>query len=167
MSDSEPDLLDSSHWRPLSQMLAAMDRDIASLYDDAGIPGLRTRYVGPLIQLSRHEPMTIQQLADSVEVTHSAMSQTAAAMRKAGLVEPAESDDRRARRIRLSGTGRELLPFLEAEWRATEATVRELDAEVPYALRQVVEDIRAALTSRSFKQRLEENLARARAGQLR
>lgn len=167
MTEPEPDLLDSSRWRPLSQMLAAMDRDIASLYEDADIAGLRTRYVGPLIQLGRRESMTIQQLADSVEVTHSAMSQTAAAMRKAGLVEPAESEDRRARRIRLSSRGRELLPFLEAEWRATEATVRDLEAELPYPLSQVVADIAEALRVRPFKDRLAANLQRARAGELR
>jgi DNA-binding MarR family transcriptional regulator len=164
---STEDLLDSSHWRPLRLMLDAMDRDIASLYDEAGITGLRTRFVGPLIQLSRHESMTIQELATSVEVTHSAMSQTAAAMRKAGFVEGAESSDGRTRRVALSDRGREVLPFLEAEWRATEATVRALDAEIPYALSQVVDDIDAALVTRSFRQRLNANLAKALAGRLR
>jgi DNA-binding MarR family transcriptional regulator len=145
----------------------AMDRDVASLYDEAGIAGLRSRFVGPLIQLSRHEPMTIQELATSVEVTHSAMSQTAAAMRDAGLVDGAESSDGRTRRVQLSERGRELLPFLEAEWRATEATVRELEEEIPYPLSQVVKDIHAALATRSFRQRLNDNLAKALEGRLR
>jgi DNA-binding MarR family transcriptional regulator len=161
------DLLNSSHWRPLRLMLDAMDQDIASLYDEAGITGLRTRFVGPLIQLSRHESMTIQELATSVEVTHSAMSQTAAAMRKAGFVDSAESNDGRTRRVELSERGREVLPFLEAEWRATEETVRELDAEIPYALSQVVEDINGALATGSFRQRLNANLAKALGGRLR
>lgn len=161
MSD---DLLDSSHWRPLRLLLDAMDQEIAALYEQAGITGVRPRFVGPLIQLSRHEPMTIQALATSVEVTHSAMSQTAAAMRRAGLVEDAENPDGRTRRIRLSAHGREVLPFLMAEWRATEATVRELDAEIPYPLHRVVDDLRAALATRPFRQRLEQNLARARTG---
>jgi DNA-binding MarR family transcriptional regulator len=164
---STEDLLDSSHWRPLRLMLDAMDQDIASLYDEAGITGLRTRFVGPLIQLSRHGSMTIQELATSVEVTHSAMSQTAAAMRKAGFVDSAESSDGRTRRVELSDRGREVLPFLEAEWRATEESVWELDAEIPYALSQVVEDIDAALASRSFRQRLNTNLAKALEGRLR
>ncbi|WP_234361812.1 MarR family transcriptional regulator [Plantactinospora sp. BB1] len=161
------DLLDSSHWRPLWQMLNAMDQEIASLYDEAGISGLRTRFVGPLIQLSRHESMTIQELATAVEVTHSAMSQTAAAMRAAGFVDSAEGGDGRTRRIRLSSRGREVLPLLEAEWRATEATVRELEAELPYPLSRVVEDINAALATRSFRQRLADNLAQALDGRLR
>ena len=95
---SAEDLLDSSHWRPLRLMLDAMDQDIASLYDEEGITGLRTRFVGPLIQLSRHESMTIQELATAVEVTHSAMSQTAAAMRTAGFVDSAAGRDGRTRR---------------------------------------------------------------------
>ncbi|MEV4466170.1 MarR family transcriptional regulator [Micromonospora echinofusca] len=165
MADGEgqtdnPDLLDS-HWRPLWQMLNAMDQDIAQLYDQAGISGLRNRFVGPLIQLGRHGSMTIQELATAVEVTHSAMSQTAAAMRTAGFVDSAEGSDGRTRRIRLSARGRELLPLLQAEWRATEATVRDLEAEIPYPLTQVVKDINAALARRSFRQRLDDNLARA------
>jgi DNA-binding MarR family transcriptional regulator len=161
------DLLDSSRWRPFRLLQEAMDRDVASLYDEAGIAGLRSRFVGPLIQLSRHEPMTIQELATSVEVTHSAMSQTAAAMRDAGLLDSAESSDGRTRRVQLSERGRELLPFLEAEWRATEATVRELEEEIPYPLSQVVKDIHAALATRSFRQRLNDNLAKALEGRLR
>ncbi|GIG88567.1 MarR family transcriptional regulator [Plantactinospora endophytica] len=164
---SRQDLLDSSHWRPLWRMLGEMDQDIATLYRQAGLPGLRPRFVGPLIQLSRHESMTIQELATAVEVTHSAMSQTAAAMRTAGFVESAEGGDGRTRRIRLSDRGREILPLLEAEWRATEATVRELEEEIPYALSRAVEDVNAALATRSFRQRLDDNLAKALDGRLR
>lgn len=160
---ADQDLLESNHWRPVRLLLEAMDQDIASLYAEASITGMRTRFVGPLIRLSRQGPMTIRELATAQEVTHSAMSQTATAMRRAGLVEAAENSDGRTRRIQLSERGRELLPFLAAEWRATEATVRELDAEIPYPLRQVVDDIQAALATRPFRQRLLAHLAQTRA----
>ncbi|MDG4824818.1 MarR family transcriptional regulator [Asanoa sp. WMMD1127] len=151
------DLLDSSHWGPVWALLHGMDREIAELYAEAGIGDVRTRFVGPMIQLSRQEPQSIQELADRIAVTHSAMSQTVAAMRRAGLVDDAPNVDGRTRRIRLSDRGRELVPFLAAEWRATEATVRQLDAELPYALSTVVEDIRRALERRSFRDRLRAN----------
>jgi len=154
------DLVDSSLWGPVWGLLHAMDRDIAALYDDAGIEGVRTRFVRPMIQLSRHEPMTIQELAARIAVTHSAMSQTVAAMRAAGLVEDADNADGRTRRVRLSERGREVVPFLVAEWRATETTLRELEAELPYPLSTVVDDIRAALDRRPFRERLRANLAR-------
>lgn len=154
------DLLDSNHWSDLHTLLAEMDREIAGLYAEAGIQGVRTRFVGPLIALHRYGPMTIRELATAREVSHSAMSQTAAAMREAGLVESADGADGRTRRVRLTGRARELMPFLVAEWRATEATVRALDAELPYSLTQVTADLRARLERRSFTDRLRAHLDR-------
>ncbi|MEV4754922.1 MarR family transcriptional regulator [Micromonospora sp. NPDC049559] len=165
--DERRDLLDSHRWRPLRLLLESMDADIVALYADAGVTGLRARFVGPLIQLGRRESMTIQELATAIEVTHSAMSQTVAAMRTAGFVESvADAADARARRIRLSARGREVLPLLEAEWRATEATVREIEAEIPYPLSRVVEEISVVLARRPFRQRLDDNIARALRGEL-
>jgi DNA-binding MarR family transcriptional regulator len=157
------DLLDSSYWHNVHAVLGAMDRDIAGLYTEAGIEGVRTRFVGPLIDLNRYGPMTIRRLADRRAVSHSAMSQTAAAMRTAGLVEPvdpAEGGDARTRRIRLTARSRELVPFLEAEWRATEAAVMALDAELPYSLRRVADDLAARLEDRPFADRLRDHLVR-------
>jgi DNA-binding MarR family transcriptional regulator len=148
-------------------MLGAMDRDILSLYDEAGTTALRSRFVGPMIQLGRHGSMTVQELAAKAEVTHSAMSQTVAAMRAAGFTESADGSDGRTRSVQLSDRGRELLPLLQAEWLATEATVQELEAEIPYPITQAVQDINAALARRSFKQRLDDNLGRALRGELR
>ncbi|HEY8471412.1 MAG TPA: MarR family transcriptional regulator [Natronosporangium sp.] len=153
------DLLDSSYLRPLRLLLDQLDREIAGLYEAAGITGVRTRFVGPLIQLSRRGSMSVQQLADAMAVTHSAMSQTVAAMRRAGLVEDAENTDGRTRKVRLTDRSRELMPYLVAEWRATEAAIRELDAEIPYPLRRVVEDLRAAFAARPFRERLIAHLA--------
>lgn len=153
------DLLDSHHWRPLWKLQERLDRDIASLYVEAGLDGIRTRFTGPLIQLVRAESLTIQQLAEAMEVTHSAMSQTVAAMRKVGLVEGAEADDARTRRVRLTDRGRQVAPFFAAEWRATEAALIELEQEIPYPLTQVVRDIEQALARRPFRQRLRDHLA--------
>ncbi len=155
---SEPDLLDSSYYGPLFRMLADMDADIAGLYAEAGIDGVRTRFVGPIIDLARSGPLTIKGLAEKRRVSHSAMSQTVTAMRKAGLVEPAGDSDGRARRVQLTARSREIVPFLQAEWRATEATVLALDAELPYPIMRVVADIQAALATRPFAQRLRDRL---------
>ncbi|MFI7540320.1 MarR family winged helix-turn-helix transcriptional regulator [Actinoplanes sp. NPDC049599] len=153
-----PDLLDSSYYGPLFRLLGDMDADIAGLYAEAGIDGVRTRFVGPIIELSRSGPLTIKGLAERRQVSHSAMSQTVAAMRKAGLVEAAADSDGRARRVQLTARSREIVPFLQAEWRATEATVLALDAELPYPIMRVVADIRAALATRPFARRLRDHL---------
>lgn len=155
---SPVDLLDSSTWSDLHALFAELDRDIAAVYTDAGIDGLRTRFVGPLIDLHRFGPQTIRQLADRRAVSHSAMSQTAAAMRRAGFVESAPGTDGRTRRIRLTSRASAFVPLMIAEWRATEAAVLALDAELPYSLTQVTADLRTLLARKPFTERLREHL---------
>jgi DNA-binding MarR family transcriptional regulator len=155
---TSPDPLEQARWRPLHQLLDAMDADIARLYTERGVTGVRPRFVGPLIRLGRRGGMTIRELAESLEVTHSAMSQTVSALQRDGLVTASSGADARTREVVLTDRARELLPLLEAEWRATEQVVAELDAEIPYALSQVVQDLQAALARRSFHDRIADRL---------
>lgn len=152
------DLLDSDYWSDVHRLLDELDREIAAFYTQRGIRGVRTRFVGPLIAIGRYGPLTIQQLATRRDVTHSAMSQTVTAMRAAGLVETVAGSDGRTRLVQLTDKAQEYTPVMEAEWRATEATHRALDAEIPYPLARVVDDIRVALARRSFADRLKDNL---------
>ncbi|GAB2592601.1 hypothetical protein GCM10027168_27010 [Streptomyces capparidis] len=146
-------------WQPLHKLLAAMEADIEHIYVERGIEGVRPRFAYPLIRLAHTGPLTIRELAESLGRSHSAISQTIAAMRKEGLVTSEPGPDARTRRIDLTERGRSLVPFLEAEWRATHATVAELDAEIPYPLTAVVKDLRRALERRSMRQRIADHLA--------
>jgi DNA-binding MarR family transcriptional regulator len=136
-----------------------MDDDLSGLYDERGVRGVRPRFSMVLIRLAHQGPMTIGELAAAVERTHSAMSQTVGAMRREGLVDSSPGGDARTRDIALTERGRALVPFLEAEWRATEAAVAELEAEVPYPLTRVVADLERALAARSFRDRVAGLLA--------
>ncbi|MEP6800216.1 MAG: MarR family transcriptional regulator [Lapillicoccus sp.] len=157
--DLGPDLVNASFVRPLIRLLDTFDREIVALYDAVGVPGFRSRYAGPLIQLGRRGALTVRELADSAEVTHSAMSQTVSAMRRDGFVEDAGSGrDARTRRVGLTGRARELLPFLEAEWRATEATWLQLDAELPHPLSEVVTQLSRRVEAEPWGERLRANL---------
>lgn len=131
-----------------------MDADIARFYAERGVAGVRTRFTMALIRLHHVGPMTIRDLADQIEVTHSAMSQSVTAMRSHGLVGTSPGDDARTRLVTLTEEGRRLVPVLEAEWRATEAAIADLEAEIPYPLTQVVRDMTAAMARRSFHDRL-------------
>ncbi|MEI5032003.1 MarR family transcriptional regulator [Streptomyces sp. S1A(2023)] len=135
-----------------------MDAEIEQVYIERGIEGVRPRFVYPLIRLAHTGPLTIRELAESLGRSHSAISQTVAAMRNAGLVTSEPGPDARTRRIDLTDRGRSLVPFLEAEWRATHSTVAELDGEVPYAMTAVVEEVRRALERRSMRQRILHHL---------
>ncbi|SDM26247.1 MarR family winged helix-turn-helix transcriptional regulator [Allokutzneria albata] len=147
-----------SRWRPLRLLLAAMDEEIGRLYTERGIEGVRPRYVMPMIRLGHSGPMTIRELAEDLDVTHSAMSQTVAALRREGLVTSVPGADARTKSVELTERAKELVPFLEAEWRATERAVAELEEEIPYALSQVVRDLEAALAKKSFHDRIAEHL---------
>jgi len=148
-----------STWRPLRLLLAAMDADIARIYAEAQITGLTPSMVMELLRLHARGPMTIRELADSVQKTHSATSQKVAAMRTAGLVRTTPGADARTRKITLTAKARRIIGKLAAEWRATEAALADLEEEIPYPVGRVVTDIEAALRSKSFHDRITDKLA--------
>lgn len=86
-SASEPPTspTERSRWRALRLLQAAMDADIARVYAEAQISGVKPNFVMELIRLHARGPMTITELAGSVQRTHSATSQKVAAMRAVGL----------------------------------------------------------------------------------
>ncbi|GJF31485.1 MarR family transcriptional regulator [Kitasatospora sp. NE20-6] len=159
---ADPRALDptqQSRWRPLRLLQASMDADIAQVYSGQQIDGLKPSFVMELLRLHACGPMTIAELAESVQRTHSALSQKVAAMRKAGWVQTVVGDDARTRKVTLTDKARGVVDRLAAEWRATEAALADLEAEVPYPLSRVVTDIERALERKSFHDRIAEKLA--------
>jgi DNA-binding MarR family transcriptional regulator len=148
-----------SRWGPLRLLQAAMDDEIARIYAEAHIDGLKPSYVMELLRLRARGPMTITELARSVQRTHSAMSQKVAAMRSAGWVATTAGPDARSKKVTLTAQATRVAGRLAAEWRATEAAVTELEEEIPYPLSRVVTDIEEALRRKSFHDRIAERLA--------
>ncbi|MET8948528.1 winged helix DNA-binding protein [Streptomyces sp. NPDC004542] len=148
-----------SRWRPLRLLQASMDADIAQVYSEQQIDGLKPSFVMELLRLHACGPMTIAELAESVQRTHSALSQKVAAMRTAGWVQTVVGDDARTKKVTLTDKAHRIVDRLAAEWRATEAAVADLEAEIPYPLSQVVTDIERALEGKSFHDRIAEKLA--------
>lgn len=146
------------YWRPLRTLQQEMDDAISRLYALRDVVGVRPRFAYPLIRLAHTGPLTIRDLAESLDMTHSAVSQTLTAMRKEGLVDTVPGPDARTRVVDLTDKGRGLVPFLEAEWRATEEAAEELDAELPFRLADYIAAIRERLTERSFADRIAARL---------
>ena len=159
MTAAVPDPTEHSRWRPLRRLLTAMDADIERLYAEAHIDGLKPSFVMELLRLHAVGPMTIGELAESVERTHSAASQKVAAMRAAGLVRTTRGSDARSKKVTLTAKATRIADRLAAEWRATEAAVAALEEEIPYPLSRVVTDIEQALARKSFHDRIAEFLA--------
>jgi DNA-binding MarR family transcriptional regulator len=150
---------EQSLWRPLRLLQAEVDADIGRLYEDHRIEGLKPSFVMEILRLHASGPMTITELAESVQRTHSALSQKVAAMRAAGWVETVTGDDARTKKVALTEQARAVVGRLAAEWRATEAALAELEAEIPYPLSRVVVDLQEALARRSFHDRIAAKLA--------
>ena len=148
-----------SRWRPVFRVLDGMDDEIARVYAENGIPDLKPTWVMEIIRLHVRGPMTIAELARSVERTHSALSQKVAAMRAAGWLETSPGPDARSKKVALTPKAERIAAKLAAEWRATEASVAEIEAEIPYPLTRVADDIAAALARKSFHDRIIEKLA--------
>lgn len=143
-----------SLYSPVSALLREIDDTIAELYRANGVAGVRPRFSMALIALADHGAMTIKDLAKACRVTHAAMSQSVKAMSEAALVETGVGQDARSVRVDLTEKGRSAVPFLKAEWNATEAMIAELEAELPYPLARVIQDIRIKLATRSLQDRL-------------
>ncbi len=135
-----------------------MDQEISTIYAERGIRGVRPRFAYPLIRLAHEGSMTIRELAESLGQTHSAVSQTVTAMRAENLVVTVPGPDARTRVVDLTDRGRELIPFLEAEWRATEGAIATLDAELPFRLADYVAAMSARLAERRFAERIADRL---------
>jgi DNA-binding MarR family transcriptional regulator len=154
------DPTEESRWRPVFRVLSGIDDEIARVYAENGIPDLKPTWAMEIIRLHVRGPMTIAELARSVERTHSAMSQKVAAMRAAGWLETSPGPDARSKKVSLTPKAERIAAKLAAEWRATEASITELEAEIPYPLTRVADDIAAALGRQSFHDRIAEKLAR-------
>jgi DNA-binding MarR family transcriptional regulator len=153
------DPTEQSLWRPVFGLLSEMDREIARIYAENGIADLKPSWVTVIIRLHARGPKTIADLARSLDHTHSAMSQKVAAMRAAGWVETSPGPDARSKKVTLTAKAEGIAGRLAAEWRATEASVAEIEEEIPYPLTRAAADIAAVLARKSFHDRIAEKLA--------
>jgi DNA-binding MarR family transcriptional regulator len=153
------DPTEESAWRPVFRLLSELDDEIAQLYAENGISDLKPTWVLEIVRLHVRGPMTIAELARSLGRTHSALSQKVALMRAAGWLDTTPGPDARSKRVTLTQKAERVAPLLAAEWRATEATVAEIESEVPYPLTQVAVDIREVLARKSFHDRIADRLA--------
>lgn len=143
----------------LRTLLESMDADVALALADLGLRDYRTRYSGVVRAVAASGPLSIGDIAERLGVTHSAASQTVAEMQQRGLLDLRPGKDARQRLVRLTPRTRRLLPAIDAEWEATEAASAALDAELPYPLSTLIDDLAAALERRRFRDRIADAAA--------
>jgi DNA-binding MarR family transcriptional regulator len=137
----------------LRALFEQMDADVGRALDDLGLPGYRPRF-SPVVRVLAEGPASVREVAAATGVTHSAASQTVAAMVKAGWAAQRVGADARERIAELTDAARAALPAIRAEWEVTAGALAALDGELPYPLTTFVADLRAALERRPFRARI-------------
>ncbi|HZC70817.1 MAG TPA: helix-turn-helix domain-containing protein [Jatrophihabitans sp.] len=140
-------------------LLEAMDADVGLALADLGLRDYRTRYSAVVRVIVADGPSSIRHIADKLGITHSGASQLVAEMERRGLLELRAGTDARQRHVRLTAKSRRLRPAIDAEWEATDAASAALDAELPYPLSRLIDDLEAALERRRFRDRIADAAA--------
>jgi DNA-binding MarR family transcriptional regulator len=121
-------------------------RAVTAFYDTAlEGSGLTTPQFSLLRLLARSGPCSLTEFAEHTGHDRTTISRTVGSLRQSGLVQPADSDDRRQRMIELSPAGRDAIARAISAWEAAEARVDTLlggDRETLFALLDRIEDIR-------------------------
>jgi DNA-binding MarR family transcriptional regulator len=151
----------------LRVLLESMDADVGLALADLGLRDYRTKYSAVVRLIAEGGPASIRQIADALGITHSGASQMVAEMERRGLLELRAGADARQRLVRLTPKARRLLPAINAEWDATDAASAALDAELPYPLSRLIDDLEAALDRRRFRRRIADAAAALPAGEHR
>src|ERR1700736_3059026 len=113
----------------LRRLSESIDEDAGRIYVDLGID-FQQRWVGILEQLHDRGAQSVGELAASLGIRHSSVSQTRRSLEEAGLVESeVDPADARSRLLRLSISGKELVRRLQPLWTILNANSLELDAE--------------------------------------
>ena len=121
-----------------------LNRAITALYDDALRPhGLRVGQLNLLVAVARMEPARPNDLCRFLKMEKSTLSRDVELMRRNGWLDVDDSQDKRARPLKVSTEGRALLESVVPAWRqAQERAEAILGGEVTALLRQAVDRLR-------------------------
>jgi DNA-binding MarR family transcriptional regulator len=113
----------------LRRLSERVDREADAIYSSLGIH-FQQRWYGMLSLLDEGGPISVNDAARVLGVTHVAISQVRAALMDAGLV-AAEADPKDARRrlLLITRAGQELIEMLRPIWRAFDAAGEDLNSE--------------------------------------
>ncbi|MFJ4457288.1 MarR family winged helix-turn-helix transcriptional regulator [Pseudomonas sp. NPDC089392] len=115
----------------------------------------RARYT-PVLRALRSGAQTVTEITACTHLTQGAISQTLGHMEADGIITRQRGDDGRKTFICLTAHGEALLLKLDQHWAGTFATIEQLEHEVGYPLRQVLQDTARLLEQRGFSQRLND-----------
>ncbi|CAM3505580.1 MarR family transcriptional regulator [Stackebrandtia soli] len=144
----------------LRDLFERLDGAVAEYYAELGLAGFKPRYTPVARVLRELGPSPIRAIADALDVTHSAISQTVARMADDGLVTLEPGADGRQRVVHATDRLRGFHTVMDAEWAATVAAMGELEAELSHPLTALLMEVERALDRRPFADRIRDAAAR-------
>jgi len=147
----------------LRRLSERIDRDANRVYALLGI-AFEQRWMGVLDLIARCGPMSVNELAATLAISHPSVSQTRRSLTAAGLLaEQPDAADGRRRILHLTPDGRVLVGRLRPVWAALEAAGHELNAEAQDAV-SALDRLDEALDRRSLLDRVKDGVVRQAAG---
>ncbi len=137
----------------LRHLLELLDGDLEAVYR-AEHPFYVPRYTPVMRALAPGAPLSIKAIAEQSGVSHSAASQTVTLLKRNKLVTFKPGADRRVHHVILTQAGKDLLPWLQARWTATQQVANALDSELSAPLSQVLSEAIVSLERTSFADRI-------------
>lgn len=113
----------------------------------------RARYT-PVLRALQAGASTVTDITHRTRLTQGAISQTVALLEADGLLTRHTVEDGRKSGIQLTNAGRALVGKLDKHWDVTFAAIDQLEQDIGYPLRAVLEATAAALENQSFSARL-------------
>jgi DNA-binding MarR family transcriptional regulator len=139
----------------LRHLIELLDGDVQAAYDAHSL-NYRPRYTPVVRTIDRIGPASIREIADHAGMTHSAVSQTAAQMVKAGLAEMRAGIDGRERIVSATRTLQVMLPQLRTIWAATNEAAEQLESELSFPLSRLLAEATRALERKPFRDRIRD-----------
>ncbi|PUZ30256.1 DNA-binding transcriptional regulator, MarR family [Chitinophaga costaii] len=153
-------LVFGSRLRRLSEYFIA---EVNKVYEQTGIP-FDASWFPVFYLLSKCQPLSLTEIAEALEVSHSAVSQLVTSLRKKGWVstKPSKADARR-QEVMFTKKGQGLLVQLEPVWQAVTQAMETLAAEHADSQRilAAIAALEASLDDKPLAARIADQLATA------
>jgi DNA-binding MarR family transcriptional regulator len=143
-----------AHLRRLSERI---DSDANRVYAQLGV-AFEQRWMGVLDLFVRRGPMSVNEIARELKISHPSVSQTRSSLMASRLVaERTDPADGRRRILYLTEEGKRLVDRLKPAWAALEQAGQALNAEAGDVM-TLLENLEAALERQSILDRVNEIL---------
>lgn len=113
----------------------------------------RPRYT-PVLRAISSGAVTVTEITAMTHLTQGAVSQSVALMTQDGILQRAPLDDGRKSELRLTATGKALVKQLNVHWQTIFTAISQLESEIGWPLRQILEQTASALENRGFAERI-------------